>query len=508
LTACAGSTVTLTASGGGSYCFTYGCSACGRNPYTTGNDAPTEYDCLFASDTCIFRADNSYTLTMPDSGVVTVCVRVVNAHGCVDSACVTIDVYPVFTAGAITTASGSVGGRTKPGITIANATPASGGDGNITYQWRRSGDGSPATLTGDAETYDIGNDTSNYETAGTYYINRYAKDETCNTEWEESTGTYTLTVSGVNQLQGGCTFTQPEVVGTFQTFDKDYSPATYVTLTDERDSNNYTVVKIGTRWMMAQNLNYQTAMTYQPNSAEPSTSSGSNTALIGHFWCPGGYGTTTTTSTRASCDVWGALYSWETAMMVDGKWTSSDHSSSSWMQTYDNWGTYTASGNTQNHGRSDAGGVTDGRGICPENWHVPTDKEWGDILDEMETGTKNHNDSINWRGQTAGSRAKSTCTCNDSVSGSDCVDDAKANWYYHDTNSGTDNYGFRVLPTGNRNYDGSDFNERGYTALFWSSSAYSPPWAWIRGFVYIEATVYREYTNRSCGFSVRCVRDE
>ncbi|MDR0728641.1 MAG: hypothetical protein LBF19_00740, partial [Prevotellaceae bacterium] len=48
-TACAGSTVTLTASGGGSYCFTHVCSACIHNPYASGNDDPTEYDCILES---------------------------------------------------------------------------------------------------------------------------------------------------------------------------------------------------------------------------------------------------------------------------------------------------------------------------------------------------------------------------------------------------------------------------------------------------------------------------
>jgi uncharacterized protein (TIGR02145 family) len=416
-------------------------------------------------------------------------------------------VYSTFTAGSITTASGSVGEGTNPGITITNATHASGGDGNITYQWRRSGS-SNATLTGDAETYDIGNDTSNYETAGTYYFTRYAKDETCNTEWKESTGTYTLTVrAGVDQPQGSCTFTPPEVVGTFQTFNKDYSDGTYVTLTDSRDNKNYTVVKIGVRWVMAQNLNYQDSLTWQTNSADPSTVIGQDLNLIGSFWCPGGYSSTTTISTLASCDVWGALYSWETAMMVDGKWTSSGHTSSSWSEP--SYGTSWSSGNALNHGRSDAGGVTDGRGICPENWHVPTDKEWGDILNEMETGTKNHNTLTGWMGRTAGSRAKSTCTAPDGVtSGDTYVSDTQANWYYNASALGTDNYGFRVLPASYRSGDGSCFTSRGVNAYFWSSSAFNSANAWSRSFYYGNATVGRYNYNRSSGFSVRCVRDE
>ncbi|MDR0728976.1 MAG: hypothetical protein LBF19_02470, partial [Prevotellaceae bacterium] len=95
-TACAGSLVTLTVGdGSGSYCFSQHCSASVHNPYASGNDDPTEYDCIFESATCTFETSNSYAVTMPDSGNVTVCVRVVNEHGCLDSACITIGVMPV-----------------------------------------------------------------------------------------------------------------------------------------------------------------------------------------------------------------------------------------------------------------------------------------------------------------------------------------------------------------------------------------------------------------------------
>ncbi|MDR0729384.1 MAG: DUF1566 domain-containing protein, partial [Prevotellaceae bacterium] len=91
-TACAGSTVTLTATGGGSYCFTYGCSFCGHNPYVTGNDTPTEYDCVIRNDSCTYNANNTYAVTMPDTGSITVWVKVINDNGCINSASTTIEV--------------------------------------------------------------------------------------------------------------------------------------------------------------------------------------------------------------------------------------------------------------------------------------------------------------------------------------------------------------------------------------------------------------------------------
>jgi hypothetical protein len=103
---------------------------------------------------------------------------------------------PVFSAGSITTASATTTPSTAPTGTIANATSASGGDGNITYQWRRSGTSS-ATLTGSAATYALNTDAANYSTAGAYYFTRYAKDGACNTAFTASDGQYTLTVASI-----------------------------------------------------------------------------------------------------------------------------------------------------------------------------------------------------------------------------------------------------------------------------------------------------------------------
>jgi uncharacterized protein (TIGR02145 family) len=305
-------------------------------------------------------------------------------------------------------------------------------------------------------------------------------------------GTFTyIPGTGTAQPQGNCTYTEPAALTAFAAFDKNYSSSTYVTLTDERDNKNYPVVKIGGRWIMARNLNYQTGLTWQANANQPSTGTGSNTALIGSFWCPG----SGATSTQTNCEVWGALYAWETTMMVDGKWTSDAHSSSTWSEPT-SYGTVTTSGNTQNHGRAGNGGVTGGRGICPTNWHVPTDGEWGDIMNAMETGSKVHNTATGWIGTDAGTRGKSKCT--------GTTTDANAYW---SSGTGTDNYGFRGLPTGERYYTGSGFSGRGDWADFWSSSAYSSSAAWNRYFRCNLAVVDRPAFPRSYGLSVRCIRD-
>jgi uncharacterized protein (TIGR02145 family) len=336
------------------------------------------------------------------------------------------------------------------------------------------------------------------QTAGSYYIVPGAI-----ASFTDKTGAPGI-ISAFYQPQGtGCTYTEPALVGTFANFDPSYSASTYVSLVDERDNKIYPVLKMGDRWMMARNLNYQKGLTWQTNSADPSTVTGSNTALIGSFWCPGGFSSTSPNSTRESCDVWGALYSWETAMMVDGKWSDDNRNSTTWGSD-PSLSTNTSTGNTNNGGRG-----AKSHGICPPDWHVPTDMEWGDLLNAMEAGTKNHNSATGWIGEIAGTRAKSKCIVGDNgTSGNTYVNDTQANWYYSSGNLGIDFYGFRVLPTGNRAYDGSTFHGRGSYDSFWSSSANSSTDAWFRHFTYNNATVHRNNDyRRSTGLLVRCIRD-
>jgi uncharacterized protein (TIGR02145 family) len=390
---------------------------------------------------------------------------------------------------------------------VGNAGTVTGGSGNLTYVWLRTGTSS-ATLTGAAPTYPLNSDASNYSTPGTYYFNRYVKDNICNTTAAAS-GTYTLGVvlPGIAQPQGSCTYTEPAVVGTFASFPANYSASTYVSLMDGRDNRYYPVVKIGGRWIMARNLNYQTGLTWQANANQPATNTPSpQTGLIGHFWCPGGDPSVNApTSTLASCDVWGALYSWETAMMVDGKWTSGAHSSSTWIEPV-SYGASTTTGNYQNHARADNGATTGGRGICPPNWHVPTDGEWGDLLNSMETGLVDHNNGTGDLGFDAGSRGKSTCTAPNGGANATYINDTQTNWSYHVSAMGTDDYGLRILPSGLRWKDGGGFT-RGRDSYLWSSSSADLDHAWARAWDFYNSTVARLEWPRFYGISVRCIRD-
>jgi hypothetical protein len=126
-----------------------------------------------------------------------------------DGRIVSIAVYPAFSAaGAINSGSATTTAGTNPGATITNSSSASGGNGSITYQWRRIQGSSSVTLTGSASTYSIGSDATNYSTVGTYTFKRYAHDG-CNTAWKESSGSYTLTVEDPYVTWTTCSSSNP-----------------------------------------------------------------------------------------------------------------------------------------------------------------------------------------------------------------------------------------------------------------------------------------------------------
>ncbi|MDR3132736.1 MAG: hypothetical protein LBU42_01770 [Prevotellaceae bacterium] len=425
---------------------------------------------------------NTYA-TSPN-GATAYWVRMVGNTFCENTtaaATVSIDVYAPFTAGGIVSDTTIIKIGDTPNVTVLNNTEASGGGALISYQWRRTGTRS-AVLAGDSTGYVISSDATNYNASGTYYFNRYAKNDVCNTGWEASEGQYTLIVEDYDPDQGYCTFVKPPVVGTFANFPSSYSASTYVSLTDERDGKNYVVIKLGNRWMMAQNLNFQQGLIWHDGSKKYSET--------GSFWCPSRHGSKTT-STRIPCNIWGALYTWEAAMMVDGKWQDEAKNNSKWPGA---------------SCRGNGGKGANGRGICPPNWHVPTDSEWGEVLNLMETGSNNHaSGSTGELGTNAGTRGKANCVC---LPGTISCDAENANvWKYDSRITNTDDYGFRVLPAGFRYTDGTYFITMGEYTYFWSSTCGDTSTAWVRIYSYDRTTVKRMYTYRSSGFSVRCIQN-
>lgn len=103
-------------------------------------------------------------------------------------------------------------------------------------------------------------------------------------------------------------------------------------LKDERDGQVYKTVKIGNQWWMAENLNYAYL---PPNDSTTATSMCYN-------------------DVPDSCTKYGRLYMWEAAMNC-----------SSLKYSFCNEDVYESEQYSKPY-----------RGVCPENWHIPSHEEW------------------------------------------------------------------------------------------------------------------------------------
>jgi uncharacterized protein (TIGR02145 family) len=126
---------------------------------------------------------------------------------------------------------------------------------------------------------------------------------------------------------------------------------------------------------------------------------------------------------------------------------------------------------------------------CPSGWHLPSDAEWKTL--EMYLGmSQAQADETGWRGTDQGTQLKST-----------------SGWPYYDICTNT--CGFSALPGSFRRSDGS-FGYIGYSSDWWSSTEYSEYntyGVWKRYMYPNYSGVYRLYSGKEGGISVRCLRD-
>ena len=95
--------------------------------------------------------------------------------------------------------------------------------------------------------------------------------------------------------------------------------------------------------------------------------------------------------------------------------------------------------------------VEDERGLAPDGWKIPTDKEWGKLKEQL-----------------------------------------------------------LEKPIYNGYREGSDgsYYYIGYYGYFWSSTEYYSNYAWLRYLSYNTSDVSRSSNNKNYGFSVRCVKEK
>ena len=132
------------------------------------------------------------------------------------------------------------------------------------------------------------------------------------------------------------------------------------------------------------------------------------------------------------------------------------------------------------------------QGICPNNWHVPSDAEWTQLENYVSSQSQYVCGSLSTNiakslASTTGWTLTSTNTC---AAGSALLNSNAT--------------GFSALPAGS--YYGS-YGNFGCIADFWSSTEYNSTYAYDRSLYYNRAYVSRYDYGKSNAFSVRCLRD-
>jgi uncharacterized protein (TIGR02145 family) len=144
--------------------------------------------------------------------------------------------------------------------------------------------------------------------------------------------------------------------------------------------------------------------------------------------------------------------------------------------------------------------VNDLRKLCPAGWHVPTDAEWTIMIQTLDPSQLVTNVNVltftGVQSSTAGTVMKSTVTNSSIGSG--------LGW--NPGSPGTNTSGFSALPGGYRSAGGS-FNFIRINAVFWSATENGTNFAWGRYLNVGNSNVDRDFSNRSVGASVRCLRD-
>lgn len=114
--------------------------------------------------------------------------------------------------------------------------------------------------------------------------------------------------------------------------------------------------------------------------------------------------------------------------------------------------------------------------LCPTGWHISTDAEWNSLTEFLG------GESV------AGSKLKDTVIVWESP--------------YEDA---TNEVGFAALPAGGRDLEGY-FYDRGFSGLWWTSEQFYSSSAIYR-MIHYDASLQRNFINKSSGMSVRCVKD-
>ncbi|MCX6287268.1 MAG: hypothetical protein NTY96_09140 [Bacteroidetes bacterium] len=228
------------------------------------------------------------------------------------------------------------------------------------------------------------------------------------------TGVFTPSIAGTGTKTITYSYTNVALCSAFKTKNIIVQAATVFScgnnLVDIRDNKTYTTVQIGTQCWMRKNLNYGTAI-------QGATAQTDN--CMNEKYCYN--------DDQVNCSIYGGLYQWDEVM------------------AYDN--------------------TTASQGLCPPNWHVPSQAEWMTLFNANLT---------------QGLAGKP-------------LQDSIIN-------------GFRAIESG-LVYSNISWKFQGFATFFWSSNYFGAVKALSHSMNLQNFGVSDYYSNRSNAFAVRCVKN-
>ncbi len=142
--------------------------------------------------------------------------------------------------------------------------------------------------------------------------------------------------------------------------------------------------------------------------------------------------------------------------------------------------------------------IDDSRGLCPDDWRVPTNDEWTSFVNYLIDNYEYTSSNV--------ANALKDCRQVNSPLGGDCETSDHPRWNQHFSHHGTDAFDFSVLPAGVRAANNGAFSGVGSFGAFWTATPEGDN-AWMRSFNHNGGTIVSNNMDKNFGMGVRCILD-
>ena len=130
--------------------------------------------------------------------------------------------------------------------------------------------------------------------------------------------------------------------------------------------------------------------------------------------------------------------------------------------------------------------------LCPTGWHVPAYDEWTVLINYLTNNAYGYGGSGSDIAKSMASKSGWTTSASVGSVGND--------------QASNNNSGFTAFPSGNRDVSGT-FQEIGTGTYWWSSTEYSPAYAYLQYLLYDSFYCNWARNDKLAGYAVRCIND-